>query len=1816
MRKRAIGLVLALTLSVPVSAIVSSLPPFVARPAGATGFNFLCSPPGSGGSGGSSEFALLANGLAESILNNSALWFFTGTVPAGVPVIAPATTDPVTGQTTFTRPIQPRLGQNQGMDFLDGSVVPGAAGNDFTIGLQFRSKAGQRSGPSQMLALLEQNFGLPPDSGGNDIGVTGIDLDFSTDTAVSHMHGFKGLLQAAYSYKLNDGTTNIAIASFRFDASGAGALMPDSGSLDFAFRRPTDSSSTHWVFEQDSIRNDFNGTTNQAGVGYGFGLDRLVNNVRDPLLSADISWSAAPRSVAIGLGDLCPDESHFAWNMIGLPQPSVATVGMNVTSGIGEGRQIEVNGPTGPVTTQADAFGLQGSITKLPQLIDVILRRDEASFTRSNDVAPDIDLTRLAMADNDPAHPTNLPLFATAHLSGMPRHILLTAAEDSTTGAFTKAELTSWVLSCPGESPPPGPAAPDGVRRLDLPLTLPGFPVGCVRWSLTPIPSAQIVVQNWLPEDLRGVAAAAGLATAPLAANQFAFYATRTHNTLSSEALLAFGAKINGLQRATVDLTAPPAGGTGVRLYIERAPVAAADDSAQVVGDVDLRTSTNEALNTGIHVSSSATVTDLPDTIRLDYSDTPAVPFRFTWRADAGIALTHGVFDVLLPTPTALTVHGAFETGAVGAGGLPPAGDLIFAVSADQTSHAFLWIKPATPSDTFPTPTVPAFDPNTITHLHAGAEISTLAQRTAGLAIRAHADIDVPQPVTVSWVTAPDGAINSATAAFCAPSQPAACAATKLDATAAMGPRTDISPAALLSPPELPGPDGTIENTVPTFTDYRPGSGARAVVFSATSWGVDLLVRGIARVSYNRSPENYEVQLANAAPQPFRVNLLDASTIIHGSNGFDRPQVLFADAAIDALPQQMRVQLDDSLTDGQPMLWVNTENLAITTFSDSLFNVTDPPGARPVITGIVRAGDAQILSLGVPAASRPTPPRTAAHKGIDLFGDFDVDRGFFGIDASVALDVPRELALFRPTSTDCSEATSPPVAVDACQTKRSYEIDRVRTMGFKLETTSESLGDLDFNGSLGGTNLNLGVHGEIGNIPGRFDGSLTMAQNARMPWTTFDTSFEGSTPLQSVLVEVVDRTFDADSNTPGNQQVRYESNGVSQPTSNYAVSLTNVPANLDVNSRVLGVENRLSDAPIQPFDPCSANSPSPGVGIGYVHGSFDLANAAPSGAAVLNFFVRDVDGQEQAKMTSTNGPVSGFVNARADHVIIKVDSNCGATTDDRIKAGALGAFITGIGAVVGGVAFGPIGAGIGAVIGAIIAFILDLFSNPTVTLNMDIDVDLPFYVDFNNVSELHLGLNSATISVGSIQPNGGDPLNVGFRQRSLPSETPFSADGGWYWHRHVSFVGDDIPLDDDWNIGNDITTPTLATVGMYTYDECKNGDSDHPCYESGVDNVATVDTSGDFVMDPFFTAPNRTDLHDNEGGTESPGSDLFQRLANQGSPVTVESGAFDFPDFVNTTTAPATFGFETNCCADAQVMVNGFGLVDLGRQGAVCEYPEPSSTTSVGSDGTEYTVAAGGIAAVTNDQHRSLCAGTSYVLQARLPAAADGDGRAGPVRWSIVLPTPAGLESGGACQQDSVRCELSYTVNPQADGSVQVTETTSVITNGVDEDSVTYVIVDNNLNNLGSDLFSQCCPTPSTQTGDTPTDGGSTHALVDASGQPGFWQPGDAAVDTFDATTNGVAPVVGSPGKFTLDPCAIASFACGQLGDGERLVWLFGDGSTTTVAGLPAVQTHVYPGFSTPQSYLGELVLLGPNCSQDTSRVCNVEDKEYFTVSN
>src|SRR5690606_38355461 len=144
------------------------------------------------------------------------------------------------------------------------------------------------------------------------------------------------------------------------------------------------------------------------------------------------------------------------------------------------------------------------------------------------------------------------------------------------------------------------------------------------------------------------------------------------------------------------------------------------------------------------------------------------------------------------------------------------------------------------------------------------------------------------------------------------------------------------------------------------FTDFRPGSGVRAVILESDLWGVDGRVTGLAEASYAREPADVAIQLANTVDQPFRVNRLDASEAIDLDGDLHR-QILFADVGIDRLPQQIRVrQQDVEAGSDEPWLWVNTEDLTIDDLDEVDFT-EDPAGTRPQLTGILRLGDLTML---------------------------------------------------------------------------------------------------------------------------------------------------------------------------------------------------------------------------------------------------------------------------------------------------------------------------------------------------------------------------------------------------------------------------------------------------------------------------------------------------------------------------------------------------------------------------------------------------------------------------------------------------------------------------------------------------------------------------------------------------------------------------------------------------------------------------------------------------------------------------------------
>ena len=269
---------------------------------------------------------------------------------------------------------------------------------------------------------------------------------------------------------------------------------------------------------------------------------------------------------------------------------------------------------------------------------------------------------------------------------------------------------------------------------------------------------------------------------------------------------------------------------------------------------------------------------------------------------------------------------------------------------------------------------------------------------------------------------------------------------------------------------------------------------------------------------------------------------------------------------------------------------------------------------------------------------------------------------------------------------------------------------------------------------------------------------------------------------------------------------------------------------------------------------------------------------------------------------------------------------------------------------------------------------------------------------------------------------------------------------------------------------------------MYDFDLCKQADSDNPCYEPGNDNVASVaDGDGAFVIDPFFSPSNRSELEDNEGGESvSPGSELWGRISKKGNPML--GADFDFSDLVEDECAVGNVHARDQLLRGPERRRDSAPQSTSATSVRVCEYPNPDDLVSATDRARHrrHRVRRRGRRNDRRGDERSSsarCAATRATSSPRISRVWRHD-RLGPIRWSVALPTPAALEATANVNSTTVRCEFTFTVEPQADGSVRVTETTSVITNGVDESSLEYTITDPNLGNLGVNLYRDCCGAP------------------------------------------------------------------------------------------------------------------------------------------
>jgi hypothetical protein len=1280
-------------------------------------------------------------------------------------------------------------------------------------------------------------------------------------------------------------------------------------------------------------------------------------------------------------------------------------------------------------------------------------------------------------------------------------------------------------------------------------------------------------------------------------------------------------------------------------------------DSARFVVDVDALGLGQQG--SGTRLATEATIDDLPDALRVDIGSLGPgrSPLDVTWRADAPIAISGGTLDLRNGGGAHFELHGAFEVGAAGADPLPPAGriQVTRSNSADRRNEV-LYSSPDAPADGFPTPDVPGYDPDDRVRLHVGAELSQDQDRAAGVATRVHADLQVPQPIEVVWETTADGRIKTVQGGYeCDPGNQSevTCQAGRYDVAVVRGPRGDLGPAALLTRPALPVPTGVVAQAVPAFTEFRPASGARAVVLGPDAWGAEALISGLARFTYQREQSVVRVTLADTAAQPFRLNLLDASRT--ADTGFGpRPQVLFADAALSQLPRSVTVRQRDATADPEdPWLWINTEGSGIRDIEDVDWT-TDPAGDRPRLTGVLRLGDAVALRDRLPFAERPTPPRPATASGADVWADYDDDTHLLSADAAVSLEVPRHVAVWRPAQRFCDGTTDDP---EGCDYGPSYELDETNHVDARFRTTSARLGDLNLTGA-----LRSGFHFEpcglgcfrpawtthwtararVADVPGRLRVQATIADNVRLPWLEVDLDIEANVSTDQVWAAVADENAEVEYREDGSPIDEQCTETGDQCTSRYAVQLDDVPASFRVTGRVQGyAEERLTPPP--PSDePPDPDEPETDLGgVGFVHAQLDLhgttnrvfvdGREAADGQFVGSLRAERPDDGDDGDGDPEPGLVSGFVNARLEHVTVDLDRRsapeahpfsdyffdrggmvglgvCRLAGDDEggceDEAPVIGAF---------GRMILPMFLGLDLVVGGL----LQIFFDGDVTREFDLEMDLPVYLGFDRIDQLRVGQSGSTVGVDEHHPGAGAPATVAVRQRSLSFEPALQVDGAYFHHRHVEFSYDPlIPLE-DFDIGGDITD-ALADVGLYRHDDCEEGER---CYD--VDrgsNVVTLDEvasppdearpgfdSADIMLDPLFSPEDREQFEDDDGGVVHP-DDIFPRIAAASPPVPAEAFA-PLPELSHDLVErrPGFFDQTTTCCFDALFQTNrpDNPAPILETFGAVCAVSDPEAVLdgprAVGSDGTEYVVVRKASNEVPANRDRTLCDATQLLLEAHFPGPGND---LGPPRWTIALPLPAGMgdrpgrDDDGVCRrEEDVRCEIEVRVAPQAGGSVQVEMTTRVIADGTDSRAQDFTITMNpdawaqQLLRLREVLLVGCCGEPEVIThASSALD--PVFAWVDASGHPGFHRGEAVQVDDLDEV---VVPIDQATGVAELDPCEIApDFGCDGVPAGHTTRWLFGDGRITEpVGGQPAFRTHTYPrGTPNPDIFLGMLVHL------------------------
>ena len=412
MLRRAIGLVLAVTLAIPAVVIASGLPPFRAQRAHAEGFNFLCQAAWRRW-WRRQRVLLLATGLATKIVTDQAFWIL-GDHRAG-------------GGT----------GDRTGRDHGSGHARDDVHHADRA---EARKQPAARLHPRQLSRWCRRRDPVGvrvPQQGRTASRRPEHEGDVHRElrpTALGQRHQ-RGRCRHRHPDERRDrqhagfdgkfgASTRTSSPTVRRTSPRAGSTSTASGRARHPRRSDVEpgTGASRLVRRRRLSRSASGRSTPSTRHGEPAGR-RVRHRARpcdrgrqagqltsDPFLSMDLDWGAAPRGVAVGVGRSVPTRRRSRGTTAGC-RPG-RRVGRRRRGVRHRGRPAD---PSAGARRQArQHHGRPRHDHGVPAQMDVILLRDALSFTRSNDVAPDVDLSRSGDGRRRPAHPEDLPLFATA----------------------------------------------------------------------------------------------------------------------------------------------------------------------------------------------------------------------------------------------------------------------------------------------------------------------------------------------------------------------------------------------------------------------------------------------------------------------------------------------------------------------------------------------------------------------------------------------------------------------------------------------------------------------------------------------------------------------------------------------------------------------------------------------------------------------------------------------------------------------------------------------------------------------------------------------------------------------------------------------------------------------------------------------------------------------------------------------------------------------------------------------------------------------------------------------------------------------------------------------------------------------------------------------------------------------------------------------------------------------------------------------------------------------------------------------------------